>query len=125
MAESSRSYRFTLQAKVMAVVVLVLVALPVITLVIIDQRLREQLQVDANLALSTASRSFLQTLELRSHDLASRFRTSTGDTRFLQIARLGDAATMKDYLRRSVLDELRDDTELALFVTREHEVRGA
>src|SRR3954469_15504197 len=125
MAEPARSYRFSLQAKVMAVVVSVLVALPVITLIIIDQRLQEQMQVDAELALSTASKSFLQTLKLRSDDLASRFRTSTGDTRFLQIVRLGDAATMKDYLRRAVLDELRDDTELAVFVTTDHDVRGA
>src|SRR5207237_10580481 len=52
-------------------------------------------------------------------------RMSTGDPRFLRIVRLRDAATMQDYLRRSVLDELRDDTEVAIFVTTEHEIRGA
>ena len=120
-----RSYRFSLQAKVMAVVVAVLVALPVVTLSIVDLRLRRQLELDADLALATARGSFVQALDVRSRELVVRFRTGTGDQRFLRILRLGDAATMQDFLRRAVLDELHDDTELALFVTTAREVRGA
>ncbi|MSU48644.1 MAG: response regulator [Opitutus sp.] len=125
MSASRRSYRVSLQAKVMIVVVGVLVALPILTLAMIDLRLRRQMQLDADLALATARGSFEQALAARSQELVVRFRTGTGDQRFLRILRLGDAATMQDFLRRAVLDELRDDTELALFVTTAGEVRGA
>ena len=42
MAEPRRPFRLSLQAKVMAVVVTVLVALPVVTLLIVDGRLQQR-----------------------------------------------------------------------------------
>src|SRR3954471_3056364 len=116
MAEPARSYRFSLQAKVMAAVVAVLVALPIITLVIVDQRLRDQMQLDANLALSTARASFVQALKMRNNELALRFRSGLYDQRFLKILlEVKDAATMQAFLQQDVLSEYHD-TELALFV---------
>jgi hypothetical protein len=47
----------------------------------------------SRLALETARGSFVQALDVRSHELVVRFRTGTGDQRFLRILRLGDGQT--------------------------------
>ncbi|HUR57390.1 MAG TPA: ATP-binding protein [Opitutaceae bacterium] len=114
MAAPNRRLRFSLETKVMVAVLAVLVTLPAITLWIVDQHLHEQMQRDAELALTTARGSFAQALKARADGLAARFRSGRFDTRFLQVVRLGDAATMKAYLD-AVLEEYRDETELALF----------
>jgi len=125
MAGARRVSRVSLETKVMVAVLVVLVALPAVMLWLVDRRMQQQIAVDADIALQTARGSFLQGLDGRKRDLISRARAATGDQRFLRIIRLQDAATMQDFLRRSVLDELQDDTELALFVTTAHELRGA
>ncbi|MDO8543280.1 MAG: ATP-binding protein [Opitutaceae bacterium] len=117
--------RLRLETKVMITVVAALIALPTVTLWLVDQRLREQMQLDADLALSTAKGSFEQALKLRSEELAMRFRTWLQDSRLLTILRLGDPATTQDFLQTSVLDEYRDDTDFALIVTSSGELRGA
>jgi two-component system NtrC family sensor kinase len=90
------------------------VILPAITLWIVDQHLHQQMRRDAELALSTARGSFAQALKARADGLAARFRSGRFDTRFLQVVRLGDDATIRTYLLE-VLQEYRDETELALF----------
>src|ERR1051326_5140810 len=113
--------RLSLRAKVMAAVLAVLVALPLITLWLVDQRLWEQMQRDAERALSTARLSFVQALKLRTNELTTRFRsTRTGS--FVQILRLNDAATMKAYLLNDVLELFHDDTEIAVYVGENGEV---
>jgi signal transduction histidine kinase/ActR/RegA family two-component response regulator len=125
MAEARPRLRLTLQTKVMVAVLVVLVALPAITLWIVDGQLHRQMQFDAELALSTAQQAFVQNLKARTDGLEARFRTGASDARFSRILRLGDAPTMEDFLKRDLLDEFHDDTEIALFITKQGEVRGA
>src|SRR6185503_10725802 len=113
MAAPKRRLRFNLETKVMVAVLAVLVILPAITLWIVVQHLHRQMQRDAELALSTARSSFAQALKARAGGLAAGFRSGRFDSRFLQVVRLGDPATIKTYLME-VLQEYRDETELAL-----------
>ena len=61
MAEPSRALRFSLQAKVLAAVLSVLIALPALTLWLVDDRITRQMEIDARLALSIARDSFVRT----------------------------------------------------------------
>lgn len=125
MSALRRSFRLSFEVKVMVVVLAALVSLPAITLWLVDAQIRRQMEIDAQLALSVARDSFVRSLQIRTHALAARFRTGANEPRFLTIVRLGDAPTMQGYLKRDVLDESGDDTELALFVPIDGEVRGA
>lgn len=120
-----RAFRLSFEVKVMAVVLAALVSLPAITLWLVDAQIRRQMEIDAQLALSVARDSFVRSLRIRTNALAARFRTGANEPRFLTIVRLGDAPTMQGYLKRDVLDESGDDTELALFVPLDGDVRGA
>ncbi len=116
MSESSRPFRLSLQAKVMAAVLTLLVVLPAITLWVVDRSLTRQTQEDAGLALTTARAMFLQSLGNRAEALVTRYRGVASDSRFLRVVRLDDAKTMQAHLR-DVLDEFSDETELLVFVT--------
>src|SRR4051812_4639638 len=106
--------RFSLETKVMAAVLAVLVILPALTLWNVDRGMRTQMQVDAAQMLTNTRNSILQRLRLHTNELTARFRPGLLEPRFQQVVRLNDAATMKDYLR-DVLEVYHDDTQLALF----------
>ncbi|MBI4625280.1 MAG: response regulator [Verrucomicrobia bacterium] len=125
MSAPHRAFRVSLEAKVMAAVLTVLIALPAITLWIMNDRMSRQMEIDARLALAIAHNSFVRSLNVRTDALAARFHTGINDPRFLRIVRLGDAPTMEEYLRSDVLEGFSDDTELALFVTVAGDQRGA
>lgn len=114
MADARRPFRVSLQTKVMVAVLGVLVALPAVMLWLVDRRLHRQMELDAEIAHSTARGSLLQSLQGRTDELAARFRAGTRDTGSKQIVRLADAATMRSYLAE-VLDDYHDDTEFAGF----------
>lgn len=102
----------------MGAVLAVLVLVPAAMLWIADQRLREQLQLDVDLALGTAQRAFAQQLKVRTDELAARFRPSffANDSRFLKILlELKDPPTMRNFLQQDILAELRD-TRFAILV---------
>lgn len=113
----SRRRRLSLETKVMAAVLAVLILLPAATLWVADQKLREQLRADADLALGTAQRAFAQQLRMRTDELAARFRPSffAYDSRFLKILELRDPPTMRQFLLDDVLHEHRD-TQFAMLV---------
>lgn len=124
MSAPRQAFRVSLQTKVMAAVLAVLLALPALTLWLVNARITRQMELDARQALAIAHESFARTLKIRTDALAARFRTGASDQRFLRILRLEDAPTMQEYLREA-LEEFRDDTELALFITMAGELRGA
>ena len=100
----------------MVAVLTVLVALPAITLWIVDRHMREQVQRDADLALSTARTSFVEQLKTRNEELMVRFRSGLYDQRIFKILEeTNDAATLQAFLQHDVLPEYRD-TEMVLFV---------
>ena len=107
--------RIRLETKVMVAVLTVLVALPAITLWIVDRHMREQVQRDADLALSTARTSFVEQLKTRNEELMVRFRSGLYDQRIFKILEETDAATLQAFLQHDVLPEYRD-TEMVLFV---------
>lgn len=115
MAVTFRPFRLSLQAKVLVTVLALLVLLPAATLWIVDRRISLQTREDAGRALVTARAVFLQSLNNRSDGLVSRYRNVVNDSRFQQVMRLNDAATMRAHLRE-LLDEFSDDTEALAFV---------
>jgi signal transduction histidine kinase/ActR/RegA family two-component response regulator len=119
-----RHFWFSLEAKVMATVVAVLIALPALTLWMIDAQVTQQIRRDAAQAADTARDSFLRMMSVRSDELALRFRNlSENNPAFQSIVRLRDGATMRDYLTTDVLGPFQD-TDLVAFVTRSGEVWG-
>jgi signal transduction histidine kinase/ActR/RegA family two-component response regulator len=119
-----QAFRVSFEVKVMAVVLVALVAVPVATLWIVDGQIQRQMEIDAQLALTVARDSFVRSMKVRTDALAARFRTGANEPRFWTIVRLGDAPTMQEYLKRDVLQEFGDDTELALFVPIDGEPQG-
>ncbi len=117
--ETGRPRRLSLQTKVLVSVLAVLVTLPAVTLVIVNRRFSEQVAQDAELARSTAQRSFVQAMKVRTDGLTGRFRTVRGTSQFLQIVRLNDSATLQDHLRREVLEAFHEDAELVLYFGRD------
>ena len=113
---SARPLRFSLQAKVMAAVLTLLIVLPAITLWVVDKNITRQTLYDAGSALTTARAVFIQSLDNRAGGLGSRYRNIPSNPRFLKVVGLEDAKTMQAYLREQ-MDEFADDTEVLAFVT--------
>ena len=120
-----RKVWLSLESKVMAAVIVVLVALPAITLWVVDRQVTRQIRIDAAQSASTARESFLTVLKVRADELALRFRNiAETNPGFLRILRLADAQTMRESLRHDVLGEFRD-TDVVAFITRDQQVWGA
>ena len=115
MSSTRRPIRVSLQAKVMAAVLSLLVLLPAATLWIVDRSISAQTHDDAALALTTARAFFIKSLDNRAEGLVGRHRNILNDSRFQRVVRLGDDATTRAFLR-DMLDELADDTEVMAFV---------
>src|SRR3954465_15468638 len=113
MAAPRRTLHVSLEAKVMLAVLLVLIALPAITLLMVNERISQQMRSDADLALRTARTSFVQALRYRADELALRFRAGSSDARLQTILGLNDAPTMRVYLNEVLEDFHADDTEVA------------
>lgn len=124
MSAKAGAFRLSFEVKVMAVVLAALVAFPAVTLWLVDAQIRRQMEIDAQLALAVARDSFVRSMKVRTDALAGRFRAGANAPHFWTIVRLGDAPTMQNYLRRDVLEEFGDDTELAIFAPIEGELRG-
>lgn len=110
--------RLSLETKVMAAVLAVLVLVPAAMLWIADQRLGDQLRSDADLARTTAQRAFAQQLKVRTDELGARFRPSffANDTRFRKILlELKDPPTMQNFLAEDVLAE-NGDVHFAILI---------
>jgi two-component system NtrC family sensor kinase len=104
------------QAKVLLPVLTALVVMPAITLWIVNVYMRRQMEDEARQALQTADAVFLNSLEIRSRNLVSRFRNSANDPRFKAVALKGDPRTLTASLRE-MLDELNDDSDMLIFTT--------
>ena len=116
MPVSSRPLRLSLQTKVMAAVLTLLVVLPAITLWVLDISVTRQTKEDAGQDLTTARVVVVQSLGNRADSLVARYRNVVSDSRFQNVVRLADANTMRSHLR-DLLEEFSDDTELLVFVT--------
>ena len=115
MSTPRRPLWFSLQAKVMAAVLTLLIVLPAITLWITDKSIKRQTLESAGQALTTSRAVFVQSLANRANSLVSRYRNVISDSRFQTAVRLGDANTMQAYLGE-LLEEFADDTEVLVFV---------
>jgi two-component system, NtrC family, sensor kinase len=116
--------QFSLETKVMMAVVAVLVALPALTLWIVDTHVTRQIRIDATMSAATARESFEHELGMRAEELALRFRNiADTDSAFLSVLRLVDNPTMREALKQRVLDQFRD-TEQVAFITKAGEVWG-
>ena len=115
MPTTRRPLWFSLQAKVMAAVLTLLIVLPAITLWIVDKSITRQTRETAGQALTTSRAVFTQSLAIRAGGLVSRYRNVVSDSGFLRIVRLNDARTMQAHLM-DVLEDFADDTELLVLV---------
>jgi len=106
--------RFSFQTKVVVPVLVALVLLPAFTLWIVNRYLVRQMQDESRQALLTAEGVFLNSLEIRTRNLASRFRNTVNEPRFKATAHLEDSKTLTNFLRE-LLDELRDENEVILY----------
>ena len=116
MDQPARQPRFSFQTKVLVPVLVVLVLLPALTLWIVNRYISRQMQDESRQTLLTAEGVFLNSLEIRSRNLASRFRNTVNDPRFKATARLGDVKTLANYLHE-LLDELQDENELIVYTS--------
>jgi len=116
MPTTRRSLWFSLQAKVMAAVLTLLIVLPAITLWITDKSITRQTRDSAGQALTTSRAVFVQSLANRAGGLVARYRNVISDSRFQTAVRLGDVKTMQAHLSE-LLEEFADDTEALVFVS--------
>ncbi|MBI2511520.1 MAG: response regulator [Opitutae bacterium] len=114
MPAPEQKVRLSFQLKVLVPVLAALVLLPSVTLWIVNGYISHQVQSEARQALDTAEAVFLNSLDIRTRNLVSRFRGLVNEPRFKGNASTGDAKTLNIYLR-DLLDEFQDDTELVLF----------
>ena len=91
--------RFSFQTKVVVPVLVALVLLPAFTLWIVNRYLVRQMQDESRQALLTAEGVFLNSLEIRTRNLASRFRNTVNEPRFKATAHLEDSKTLTNFLR--------------------------
>jgi len=103
--------KLSFQAKVLLPVLGLLVLVSAFTLVAVNRQIGGQMQAEARTTLATADAGFRNALELRSRNLASRYRTLVNEPRFRAVSRLGDGPTMTNLLRE-LLEEVGEDVEL-------------
>ncbi len=111
-----RRLRISLQAKVLATVLTLLIVLPAITLGVVNRSITRQTRDDGVHALTTAKATFVQSLGNRNSSLVSRFRNIVSGAGFVIVVRQNDAKTMTKHLQ-GLLEELADDTAVMVFVT--------
>jgi signal transduction histidine kinase len=92
-------FRFSVQAKVLLVVLGFLVLVPAVTMWIVDDRLGRQMREEARQTLETAEAVFRKSLDARADNFLSRYRSVVGEARFKVTASLPDAKTMSRLLR--------------------------
>lgn len=114
MGEQPHRIRLSFQLKILLPVLAVLVLLPAVTLWIVNRYVSRQTEDEARQALQTAEAVFLNSLEIRSRTLASRFRGLVNEPRFKGVVSTADAKTLNNYLG-DLLGEFQDDTDWMLF----------
>ena len=113
MSSTRPRFRFSVQAKVLFVVVQFLVLLPAVTMWIVDDRLRRQMLDEAQQTLVTAEAVFRKSLDARADNFLLRYRSLANEARFKVTAGIADAKTMSRLLH-----------DLAADSPGEHEVFG-
>ena len=117
MPNLSGSRRFSVQTKVLLVVLGFLVALPTVTVWIVHDRLSRQMHEDARQTLETAEAVFIKSLDARADNFLSRYRGYAGEARFKVTAGIDDPLTMARLLRDVVANSPGEHEEL-LFSTK-------
>jgi two-component system, NtrC family, sensor kinase len=121
---AARSFPWSLQAKVLVVVLTFLVVVPACTLWVVNRHVSRQVQDEARQTLVTAEAVFRQSLDIRARDLLLRYRNVVNEPRFKAIVQLDDGKTMTGYLR-DLLEEFGGDNEVILFMREDGEVLGS
>lgn len=118
MPDSPRPFRLSLQAKVLVAVIGFLVILPVVTLWIVNDRMRQQMEDEALRTLTTAEEVFLKSLDNRASNFLSRYRSVAEEARFKVTAELKDKKTM-DELLASLPEDALENPDVILYFTRD------
>ncbi len=80
--------RLSFPIKILLPVLTVLVLLPAVTLWIVNRYISRQMQDESRQSLTTAQSVFQQSLELRTRDLVSRFRSAVNESSYRSLAPL-------------------------------------
>src|SRR5688572_24318376 len=97
--------RITFQTKVLVPVLSILVLLMTLTTWIIDGRINQQFETDAQERLATANRVFQRVREMHEESLLSRYRNIPNEPRVKAVTSRTDRATLQDFCNK-LLEEL-------------------
>ncbi len=114
MRPGARGPRLGLQTKVLIPVLAFLVLLPAITLWIVDARMQQEMEDEAQRTLATADSVFFKSLDNRSRGFLAIYRSVVDEARFKVLARLADRKTMEGVLKVT-LDDAPPDREFLLY----------
>ena len=119
-----RKLRLSVQTKVLIPVLVFLVLLPVITVLIVDQKIDQLARNQASSALTTANGVFQRLLENQQRDLLSRYRNLASDPRLQSILHLPstpehaqDFENTIQYFLNERLEEYGEDTSVIYFTS--------
>lgn len=110
--------RLSVQTKVLLVVLAFLVALPAVTVWIVNDSLTKQMQAESRQTLETAEAVFVKLLDARADNFLSRYRSFAGEARFKVTAAIKDHKTMGRVLH-DVIANSPGEHEVFLFSHRE------
>jgi signal transduction histidine kinase len=113
-----RSARWSVQTKVLAVVLAFLVALPALTVWIVTDSLKNDVLLESRQSLKSAEAVFNRLLDARAENLFSRYHSFAGEARFRVTAAIKDPKTMQRLLR-DVLADSPGEHEVFVFSTRD------
>ncbi len=111
---SARIFGLSFQTKVLLPVVTLLVALPAITVTLVDRHVERMAFVEAESRLDTAEAVLRNSMEIRDRSHRVQFKNVANEPRFKAVSQLDDPSTMLAFLRE-LLNEFETDVELLLY----------
>ncbi len=130
MANSRRRFRFSLQTKVLIVVLGFLVLLPAVTLWIVNDHIQQQMEDEALRTLTTAEAVFLKSLDNRGRNFLTHYGSVVEEKRFkitADLAVTGERAepkTMNGLLSNVLEDSPEDHAAILFFDARNELIAG-
>lgn len=106
--------RLSFQTKVLLPVLTLLVALPAITVTLVDRHVERRALVEAEQRLDTAEAVLRNSMEIRDRSQRVQFKNVANEPRFKAVSQLDDPSTMLAFLRE-LLNEFEPDVELLLY----------
>lgn len=102
------------QTKVLLPVLTILIAMPIVTVTLVDQHVESRSRLVAEDKLTAAEAVLINSLQIRDRSLQVQFKNAVNEPRFKAVSRLNDTGTMRAYLRDR-LEEFGGNVEALLY----------